>query len=85
MNKKQIQEIVGRVLRVIPDAVHVNLETTTVYCSFSVNYDDLLLLSQELGTTKINFDYTQGEPGYSSWTPGTDDHFSFTIGIGAVK
>jgi hypothetical protein len=85
VTKKQIQEIVGRVLHVHPDNVHVSRETTTVYCSFSVTYDDLLVLSQELGTTKINFDYQQGEPGYSSWTPGTDDSFSFTIGVGAVK
>lgn len=33
-----------------------------------------------LGTTDINFVYEEGEPGYSSYTPGSDGWFELSIG-----
>lgn len=83
MTAAEIKTAVSRVLGISPESVLVGRTTTSVMCSISVNYDQLLELSRALQTTKIDFDYTQGTPGYSSRTPGCDASFSFTIGIGA--
>jgi hypothetical protein len=83
MTIKQIKETVSRVLKIGENAVEVGPTSTTVTCSLDVNYDTLAELAAAVGTTNINFVYQEGEPGYSSWTPGTDGWFSFTIGIGA--
>lgn len=82
MTGPEIVEAVARIMDVRVSGVHVGPLSTRVECSMACSYDVLRQLADALDTTDINFDYSQGEPGYSSWTPGTDSTFSFTIGIG---
>lgn len=43
------------------------------------NYETLAALSKEISTTKINFCYREGSPGYSSWTPSSPGSFTLEI------
>lgn len=82
MTREQIKKIVSHHLGVSDKSVVVDKKYTTVSCSMDVGYDQLLELSAAIGTTKIDFVYREGEPGYSTWTPGTNGSFELTIGIG---
>jgi hypothetical protein len=43
------------------------------HTSMTLTYDNIKRLSEALGSDKINFNFGEdGEPGYSSWTPGTE-------------
>lgn len=85
MTKQEIKETIARVLGANARRINVGTTETRVNGSLDVGYDQLKELTEALGTTKINFVFTEGDPGYSSWTPGSPDHFEFTIGIGATS
>lgn len=64
----------------VPDSKRPDRNRLVVRTSVNVNYETLAKLAAALGTTDINFVYEEGEPGYSSYTPGSDGWFELSIG-----
>jgi hypothetical protein len=63
-----IERVVGRL-----EAWEDNRASVRFRCGHAVTLKLLTELSEALGTDAINFDFgTEGEPGYSSVTPGSD-------------
>jgi hypothetical protein len=66
--RSRVEKVVGYVTEweVWNDRIHFRIGS-------DVTLAVLNALSEELGTDAINFNFgADGEPGYSSWTPGTD-------------
>jgi hypothetical protein len=66
--RSRVEKVVGYVTEwaVWKDRIHFRIGS-------DVTLKVLTALSEELGTDAINFNFgSEGEPGYSSWTPGTD-------------
>lgn len=66
--KAIVESVVGRVEHWLEDTHAIQFRT-----SRPVTLKLIVQLSEALGTDEINFNFgTEGEPGYSSVTPGTD-------------
>lgn len=82
MKRDEIRHIVSTCLGTNPGCVEVGDSYTEVNDSrVDTSYTKLRILADHLGTTDINFEFTEGEPDYSEYTPGYPAHLTITIGI----
>jgi hypothetical protein len=83
MAVEEIQQIVATALNCQVRSVQVKSDGIYVRDrSVDTSYDKLLVLAMALNTTDINIVFTEGERGWSEYTPGSPAEFYVRIGKG---
>ena len=82
MKKEEIRKAVSECLGCSPGCVEIGSQFTEVHnSSLNTSYNNMLVLTQRLGTTNIDVSFSEGDPGYSEETPGWPSDLCVTIKI----